>query len=98
MINKLIKWSIVLVLLFTFGCNLPLDRKQGIGKLEDQLNIKLDGMIGINSQIGSMIGYNNKLLNSSLFYKERLYQQLNGMPNSQVTFQQFKKVRSKYRL
>ena len=58
MISKMIKWLIVLVLLFVFGCDLPLDRRQGIGKIQDRLNIKLDGIIGIDSQIGSVIGYN----------------------------------------
>ena len=58
MIDKLIKWSIVLVFLSLFGCDLPLDRRQGAGKLQDQLNIKLDGIIRMDSQIGSSVGYN----------------------------------------
>jgi len=55
-------------------------------------------MLNINSSIGAGIGYHNKLFNGPMFSNERLYQQLNGMPDSQVTYQQFKKVRSKYGL
>ena len=59
---------------------------------------KLKSMLNINSSIGAGIGYHNKLFNGPMFSNERLYQQLNGMPDSQVTYQQFKKVRSKYGL
>ena len=55
-------------------------------------------MLNINSQIGACVGYNSRLFNGVMFRNERLYQQLNGMPNSRTSFQQIKKIRSKYGL
>jgi len=59
---------------------------------------KLKKMIGINSQIGSCVGYNSRLFNGPAFTNERLFQQLNGLANSRITFQQFNKIKSQYGL
>ena len=63
-IIKIISFILVLCVLLA-GCNIPGGKiVQGEDKLSRQLDIKLDGIIRMDSQIGSVIGYNLQWINS----------------------------------
>lgn len=92
----LLEWGIVILLIMAIvitiiGCS-------NIPQRPEYFQQKLNKIIKMDNQLGSMIGYHNRLLNSPMFINERLYQQLNGIPNSQISYQQFKKIESKYGL
>ncbi len=83
-------WLIILLLLLVVisSCNMP--------ARPEYFNDKLKHLINMDNQIGAMVEYNNQRFNSPAYINERLYQQFNGMPTTQLNFQVFKKIKSKY--
>jgi hypothetical protein len=87
---------IIICCCLILGCDIPSDRIILEGRLSRRLEIKLDGMIGINSQIGSVIGYNTQKFNGPAFREERFYQfNLPRIPGNGFDHQYDKMIRSK---
>ena len=85
-------WLIVLLLflLMISSCNTT--------ARPEYFNNKLNNIHKMNNQLGATIGYNTHKFNSPMYLNERLYQQFNGIPNNQLNFQTFQKIKSKYDL
>lgn len=77
--KKLKQITALLLLLSITGCNLNTPRPR---YFQDKLN----NMIGMNGQLGAMIGYNTQKFNGRGFMHERYYQNMK-VPTNQFEWQ-----------
>jgi uncharacterized membrane protein len=95
-------WEIIFLLFMMYlvlcviGC--VSDGKLLFKSEQELIQSKLNRVIQLDGQLGAVLGYNTKRFNGPEFNSERLFQQFNGIPQTQVQVQQFKKIRGKYGL
>lgn len=65
---------------------------------QDLIQSKLNRVIQMDGQLGAVLGYNTNRFNSPVWDGAKLFQQFNGIPQTQVQVQQFKKVRGQFGL
>jgi len=86
------KYIALLLLLSITGCNLNTPRPE-------YFRTKLNNMIGMNNQLGAVVGYNTQKFNGPGFVHERYYQNMRLPTNQfewQLNYMTNSKIKGKY--